>query len=384
MPDFNILRFRPVTNLVICAVFVITLSVPLVFQIFGIRFNIAMADKRKKTELPAFLKTNNTMSFRSVALFIDNFNSYYSDNFGLRELMIKFYLTFKINLLHTNPFPEKFVFGTEDWIFLSDSYFNAITETKGIKNFSGQELDEITKNIVTCEDYFELKKIKFFLAIAPEKSTVYGQKLPIKKSGRPTKLEQVKKRLSAIGFNLIDLKDDFNKNQNLPLYYKTDSHWNQIGVYYGYLTLMKAIGASYPMLKIHQFKDFSIDSSDHTYTGDMAKQLSLKPMECKYVLTPLFEKESIELPKRMKVPVLFSHDPKSYERRFENKNGKLKILIFRDSFFQVTYKFVAESFHETVFIWSIWKKDVIEQEKPDIVVFELAERTIDNLLYPLN
>jgi hypothetical protein len=384
MPDFKMIRFRPAINLVICVVFVITLSLPLVFQAIGIQFNNSTTEKRKKSEFPGINITPDRMSFPDIALFIDQFNSYYSDNFAIRQIMIELYINTKIKLLHTNPFPKKLVFGKGDWIFLGDSYSNAIAETKGIKNFSEPELETITKNIIEYKKYFDEKHIKFFLVVAPEKSTVYGQKLPIKLSVRQTKLEQVRKQLSAIGINLIDLKDHFSKDQNYPLYYKTDSHWNHIGMYFGSLSLMKTIGLSYPMLKILKFEDFSIDSSKCNFNGDLAGQLSLKTQERKYILTSEFHVERIKLPNKLTIPESYSYNPKLYERRFETKNGKLKILIFHDSFFQEMHKFIAESFRETVFIWTVWEKEIIEQEKPDIVVYEMVEREIDKLLYPLN
>ena len=382
MPGFNMVKIRSAINLAICAVFLILLCLPIVFQVSGIRFNFSTIENRKKTEFPVLITTNG-IPLRNAALFIDQFNSYYSDNFAIREIMIQLYTNFKINLLHTNPFPEKVVFGNEGWIFLGDSWSDAITETKGIKNFSDQELDEITKNVTESQKYFDLKRITFFLAIAPEKSTVYGEKLPIQQSARQTKLEQVKKRLSAIGCKLIDLKDDLNKNQNFPLYYKTDSHWNEIGAYYGYVSLMNTIVTSFPMLEILKLQDFSIDTNNH-YSGDLANMLSLKIMECRFVLTPVFKRESNRLPGKLKIPESYTRNPKLYERRFGNKIGNLKVLVFHDSFFMTLYKFIPESFRETVLIWSVWEKDIIEQEKPDIVVYELVERDIDALLYPLN
>lgn len=384
MPDFKMVKLKPAINIFISLVFFITLSLPLVFQALGVQINNSTAEKRKKSEFPVLNTTPNKMSFPDIARFIDQFNSYYSDNFAIRQILIQLYINTKIKLLNANPFPQKLVFGKGEWIFLGDSYSNAITETKGIKNFSEQELEKITKNIIEYKKYFDEKHIKFFLAVAPEKSTVYGQKLPIIQSVRQTKLEQVKKQLSAIGFNLIDLKDDFSKDRNFPLYYKTDSHWNQIGMYFGSLSLMKTIGSSYPMLKILKFEDFSIDSSKCNFNGDLAGQLSLKTPERKYVLTSVCHIERIKLPKKLTIPASYAFNPKLYERRFEIKNGNLKILIFHDSFFQEMHKFIAESFRETVFIWSVWEKEIIEQEKPDIVVYEMVEREIDKLLAPLN
>ena len=383
MPDFNMIKIRRAINLVICFVFVIVLSLPFVLQITGIQFDNSTSENSKKMKFPVLNLTTNKMFLTDFSLFTNQFNTYYTDNFVVRKMMIQLYIYVKVNLFYTSPIPEKIVIGKEDWLFLGDGYSKAITETKGITNFSEEELNKITNNIIEFEKYFKQKQIKFFLAIAPEKSTVYGDNLPIKQSSKQTKLEQLRKRLSAIGFNLIDLKADLKKDQSYPLYYKTDSHWNQIGMYYGYLRLMKSICPSFPMVKILQFDNFSIDSSNRNYTGDMAWQLSLKTKEPRFNLTSLIKKERVKLPNKYKRPSSYVYNPESYERRYENMNGKLKVLIFHDSFFQEMQKFIAESFQNTVFIWSTMDKGIIEKEKPDIVIREMVEREIDQLKYPL-
>jgi len=55
--------------------------------------------------------------------------------------------------------------------------------------------------------------------------------------------------------------------------------------------------------------------------------------------------------------------------------------MFRDSFADGLIPYLSENFSRSVYVWKP-KVDlqVIEQEKPDIVIFEVAERYLGSLL----
>jgi len=85
--------------------------------------------------------------------------------------------------------------------------------------------------------------------------------------------------------------------------------------------------------------------------------------------------------KILPVPDQYFFASKQYEERYASENNKLKILVFRDSFFGAYSKFIADSFGESVFIWRHnFNKNLIEKEKPNIVFYEIIERNIDILL----
>jgi len=64
-----------------------------------------------------------------------------------------------------------------------------------------------------------------------------------------------------------------------------------------------------------------------------------------------------------------------------NNNGLPKLVMFRDSFADGLIPYLSENFSRSVYVWKP-KVDlqVIEQEKPDIVIFEVAERYLGSLL----
>ena len=65
---------------------------------------------------------------------------------------------------------------------------------------------------------------------------------------------------------------------------------------------------------------------------------------------------------------------------YTNPEG-LNILIFRDSFSSYYLDYLGIVFKRGLFLWTHnFKPAIIKKEKPDIVVYEVYERYLDNLL----
>lgn len=62
-----------------------------------------------------------------------------------------------------------------------------------------------------------------------------------------------------------------------------------------------------------------------------------------------------------------------------------KMLLLRDSYAHHTIEYLPAYFSESLYIWDNWKymlnEDIIEIEKPDVVIFMLFEGFIHRLLY---
>ena len=60
--------------------------------------------------------------------------------------------------------------------------------------------------------------------------------------------------------------------------------------------------------------------------------------------------------------------------------SKLRAVVFRDSFFETIIPFIAEDFNRIVYIWKQYDhaimKELIEQQKPQIVIEEMVERLL--------
>ena len=70
----------------------------------------------------------------------------------------------------------------------------------------------------------------------------------------------------------------------------------------------------------------------------------------------------------------------TYESRYIKESSALMVIMFHDSFGEGMVKFIKESFEESIFIWSSFDMDIIQKERPDVVILELAERDVELLL----
>jgi hypothetical protein len=285
-----------------------------------------------------------------------------------------------MKIFHVSPIPSDVVIGESGWLFLGDKFGADIKESKGISVFSKQEIEKATKNILSYNAFLAEKKIKFYFCIAPNKLSVYNSYLPIQKSSRFTKVQQLTKELGKYQLNVIDLKDQFNLLPDIRLYHKHDSHWNQAGAFLGYLSIMKRIKKDFPGVSILKIEDFIINTTNSPY-GDLTKNmLHMRVSEADITLTSI-HKSTVVVSERLSIlPKSWIPRFEGYTQRFKCEGKPLKVLVFCDSFFLNMVPFINRSFGETLVLNCLMNKDIVDTEKPDIIINETIERDIDIFL----
>lgn len=340
------------------------------FYIMGSEFLSENLENRQKEKLPPpALK-------QGLKKYTEDFAHYYNDHFPFRTPSVKFYTGLKNDVFHTQPFPRRVIAGNNDFFFLGDSYSNALSESKGFINFSEKELSQVKENILHYQDWLKEKGISFYLTIAPNKLSVYGDQLNITPNNKPTKLQQIQSLLKEHSIPFLNLGEGF-KDQSFPTYRIKNSHWNAHGSFLAYQNLTNLLTQDYPKLPIIKRSDLNF-YSEEKYAGSLIDLVTDNPMEVT-VLSSFKKSEKASLQKDQNpVPVYFGLNPDNYETRYTGEANNLKILVFRDSFFNSLGLLLKESFGESVFIWDYtFNKELIEKEKPDIVLFEVVERAID-------
>lgn len=327
-------------------------------------------------KMPALKLKDGIESYHEASDFLAGFNKYVNDNMPFRNVLFRLYRDIKMHIFNVSPVPDRVVIGEKGWFFIGDINSDAIKESKGIKVFGPDELKQCADNIAYYNSYLFKKGIKFYFAVAPGKATVYGQFLPIEKSPRPTKLEQITEELAKRNIRVIDLKEDFVLLPHVRLYHKTDSHWNQAGAYLGYYTLIKWIKLDFPQVSPLSLNNFRIDTAE-SGQKDFCKTLQTNLIEYDIRLCPLEMPQAVEGKQQLPMPKDHFGEPSTYERRFTCTGKPLKVLVFGDSFLASLVRYIAESFGETIFVYSKVNKDVIAIEQPDIVISETVERELD-------
>ena len=364
--------------------FALMISTPLVLQLLGLNLNASNTENRKLKERPAFSFAQTKAgegvprkalgAYRDVIAFKNAYDTYYKDNFVLKSWLFKSYYFIQNDCFGVDPIPQKVVKGTNGWLFLGDSYSNAMKESKAIIAFEEKELTKIKAMLLKKKAWLDQQHIDFYVAVAPNKHSIYGEELPIEKGKKASKREQLKKLFESEDLNFIDLADAFPDKTKGRLYHKTNTHWNDYGAFWGYHALLSKIKEDHPSLQLLNLEDFEM-VTEISQREDLTGMLGIN-IEEERILLKNANEIATKVPSTLPVPPKV----KNYVFQYRSTINNIKVLTFRDSFFTTLMKFMKESFGESVYIWGWFSEEVVEIEKPDIVVWEIVERDLDILL----
>jgi len=251
------------------------------------------------------------------------------------------------------------VIGKDGWLYVDAD--DSMADYRGLVPYSGSHLSYILNIVKSERDYLRARGIPLLLVVAPNKESVYPEYLPdsIKKLGTETRLDQIEAYFkSNSDIQILDLRQVLIEAKNdKQVYRKTDSHWNSYGAYLAYCEIMKAIG-----LKPHPLKDYDEMVDTHTI-GDLGQLLKMSDIYSEPVVHY-----------RLKDGVISDKLPCA--------------VIFHDSFYMATdlKPLMAPHFERIVDVrfgqLSLLSSQLIEQEKPDVVIYIMVERVVGQYFIP--
>lgn len=354
------------SKIVLLGGFILVILFPLINNQINITRNIN-TEKTTNVKKPSF-------NLLKLEAWINNYDTYYKKNFSGRSYFFKIISNFKYNVLGASILPDKVISGKDGFLFLGNAKGKTIENSLNITPFSKQDLNNVKKRINHYADWLKERDIKFYVTIAPNKSSIYKDYLPFKARTSYTRINQL---IDLKGFNCpliyLDPRNNERSDSSL-LYVKKNTHWNQLGALYGYNKLIDKMKLDFPHLENLSLNDYKLKNINST-REDLSLMLDLNIKDKKLILTQTKGKiKHTLLPKQLQKP---PKSNKNYEIRYQNEvsGKKLKVLVFGDSFLNHLKPYFNRHFYETIFIWHPKiDKAIIEKEKPDIVVFEVVER----------
>ncbi|MCK9223779.1 MAG: hypothetical protein M0R46_01815 [Candidatus Muirbacterium halophilum] len=297
---------------------------------------------------------------------------YFSDNFYLRRQIIHRYSKIN-NKWFGLPLVNEVLIGEDGWLFFNNKHL-----MKSYKNLNILDENALLMYKEKFDNFYNTLKennISFYFFLAPNKSSIYNEFMPpyIKKINDISRAEQMSQNLNSNYF--LDLTKDIKSFKKMGfLYYKNDTHWNRLGGFLGFLTFYNTfLSRDFNFSKLN-INDFSIEQQNIFRKGDLDNMLGHEE-----------EKDAIDF------KIEFSDNEFNVEMINEykhfitkNPNGeKLKVLIYRDSFFSNMYEYFSKTFFEVEFIWNFeLDLDLIIKNKYDIVILECVERNVDAIEIP--
>ena len=343
----------------ICVVsFALFLFAPaILFLIFKDSLDTTDYEKRTKAPKPV-------ISITGLPGFPDAFNDYYSDHLPFRNELIG--LNSKVDYYIFGDSPsDRVVFGDDGWLFYTGA---AIDTSTGKTMLTDDELKTISTNLQTANDYFRTQGIEFLLFIAPNKETVYRDKLP--------KYYPVISDIS-IGQQLVDYLrantdinvvwpyDDISKeSKEYYTYCHLDTHWNNIGSYIGAGSAADALDAPMLPLDKHTVTPVSYSRGDlsdlmHLILKDRDTDYNISGYEDPGYPVEQFYGEFME---------------------FHNESGDERTVVMRrDSYGIRLSRYLSGQFNDMYVMTSDSPMDTIEMFDADVFIYEVVERNAEDI-----
>lgn len=359
---------------VILILFLYFLIMPnIIYRIFYKNFDHTNYENRALASKPILVLTN-------INEYPKKYEEYFNDYLPFRNELVKLKNLSDI-FVFKNILSKKLLIGKDKWLFNG----NLVKKYIGIEkyNFTEKELEIAKNNLIHFRDELKKKNIDFIFMVCPDKQFIYSEYMPnyIKrksiKSGTDIFVEYIK--------NNSDIKVVYPKEELLKykdkyqLYYKYDTHWNNLGAYIGYSELMKSLNIYVDNIDNVNIKSLSANERFNFagiyHYNDMANMLSLSKI--KYYNDDKTYIISNYITKNYYVKDGFLYNSKAY-------SSENNIMIIHDSYGLNMIDYIVTEFEQSEFIHiDSFKNKNITEYNPDIVVFESVEKYLikDRMLY---
>jgi len=160
--------------------------------------------------------------------------------------MVTNYFYYKVFNVSRNK--RDVVVGVDNFLFLGNRHGSVIDKTRGAYKYNLTDIHNWTDKLKKIQLWYENRGIKFVIVMAPNKHSVYKEKLPdwMKYNGK-TITDDIVKLSHEKNINMLDLRNSLkaSKKDNILIYTKGESHWNNIGASIAYDNTINFINKKY-------------------------------------------------------------------------------------------------------------------------------------------
>ena len=332
--------------------------------------NLSNNENREMAAKPSF-------SVDGYETFSKDYTAYFNDNLQFRNDLIT--LNTEIDyFIYNKSTIEEVIAGSNNWLFYArDDDGDPISCYHGTNLYNNEELQALAENCIRQRDFLSEQGKEFVIFIAPNKERMYNEYMPYyygqpAPNYRALQVYQYLKENTDLRVvypydDLVQAKNDAGVN----IYFKTDTHWNNIGAYIGARSLCKELGIELPSLTS---EEITITKGNHT-SGDLAQMLNLKKQlefaDFSYSVAG-YNTHNMEMIESNYNEAFIYHATDADPR---------KIYIIRDSFLSAMAPYIGSQFTDSYLMHhrSYSYENLVEQN-PDIVVYETVERYVGNLM----
>lgn len=354
-------------NGLVIALFAALLLTPFVAQVIGFTSD-------RSTENRTLAPAPKINSLRELKFLPKMSEAYVNDRFGFRQQLVhaNSLARYKLGLSSS----KDVVVGKHGWLFYTAD--KLMEQHTGADIFTPAALENWVRQMEVDRDWLAKRGIAFYILIAPDKNTIYPEKLPNYPRGAVTRIDQLAQRLRGSSLEFIDPREQLfrAKAAGEMVYTPGDTHWSERGALVAYEILMDKLRKKFSLASPLTRDDFKV-SNGPPAAADMMAILALDS-DIKYTvqrLTPLRKSHQI-------ASQTTTFRPGWGWRITENKNdlaGRPRLLVFGDSFtdYVLGPTMLYETFRDPVWTHNnggTFNFNLVNEVKPDIVLVQFAER----------
>lgn len=313
-------------------------------------------------------------TFKELTSYSDRWLNFYRDHFGFRNTLIRGVALTRFHGLGADT-DGRVLVGRDGWLFLRPDGDQNFIAFRGLNPFSEDELNAWQKVLEQRAAWLGARGIPCLFVIPPNKETIYPEYLPdeISPIRPPSRLDQLLKHVrdTHSPIHLLDLRPAlFAAKKTGRLYFKTDTHWNDLGAYVAYRAIMDSVMQLLPGWKIiPQPRGNFIPGTAPVVQGDLARMMDMSNE---------YPDEWLSLTRRIPFNVpAGGMDPHGIAVTDVDDPSLPRLVFYHDSFAIALGPMMGPNFRHVYwsFNYEIDPK-VIEREKPDLVIDEFLERDL--------
>ena len=284
---------------------------------------------------------------------LDDTEDYVNEAFSLRQELITLWA--HVEALFGESAEDGVILGSDGWLYYADE----LADYTGTEPMTERQVFAAARNLALMREYAEGLGADFIFTIAPNKSSLYPEHMPAcPRSGERTDAERLAAELEAQDVNYVNLFELFAA-EDATLYFAHDSHWTSRGAALAADALNAALGVESGFADGYEFES-------RAHTGDLFEMLYPAGRDT----------ETDDAPVGLAFTQGEGVRPDSITIDTEGA-GEGRLLMFRDSFGELLYPFMAEGFADARFSrQAAYDLSLAEELSADCVVIEIVERNL--------
>ena len=350
--------------------FAVALLLPSIGYWLGWNDFALLAENRRLAERPGW-----PADVEALRAFPMTFERHFDDHFGFRSFLVG--RDKRLAWLGRRTEVEIQV-GRDGWLFQGDRQgVVEMTCTRPEDDVLASWLDLGLER----QKRFESEGIAFFWAMAPNKHSLYPERLPdfARSSVESCPARDLAARLREAGVPFLDLRERLLAvRKERPLYHATDTHWNQLGAAHGVDALIESVRERFPAVPAFDWSDYDVVTEPEPFEGNLAARLR--------VYGEHYEEPFVRLVRRTPARARRSSTDAPIDLRVHSREDPVvefatgrealpTAWVFHDSFGFATMELLAEHFESVRFFNSRGWIDAasFEGPRPDLVIALFVE-----------